>query len=163
MRKFDLVFEKVLATLHEKEYIDSSFVDNVRLMVKALKDNDYINPAKNTEAVVKKIMEQPKNVKELILDTQENAMPPMKLHLKQESDSESFSVTVVNVQNPDEQKEFKNSMLETIFNDVLEYIKTTSLQGIQPEAAVDELPPAEGANAQPGAEQSALPTTPPIA
>ena len=60
-------------------------------------------------------------------------------------------------------EEFKNSMLETIFNDVLEYIKTTSLQGIQPEAAVDELPPAEGANAQPGAEQSALPTTPPTA
>jgi hypothetical protein len=157
MSKFDLVFEKAMCALHEREYVNATFIDNVRLLVKALKDNDYVSPTKDVEAVVQEVMKQPNNVKELVLDTQEDAMPPMKLHLKQESDSESFSVTVINTQKPDEQKEFKNSMLETIFDDVIEYIKTSALQGLKPEAAVDEMPPTEGAEAQPGAEQSALP------
>jgi hypothetical protein len=147
--------------LHEREYVDSTFVDNVRLLVKALKDNDYISPSRDVESVVKRVMDQPHNVKELTLDTQENALPPMKLQLKQESGSESFSVNAINIQKPAQQKEFKNSMLETIFDDVVEYIKTAALQGIQPEAAVDRLPPAEGGNAQPGAEGSALPGTEP--
>jgi len=157
MSKFDLVFEKVLAKLNEREYINSTFGDNVRLLVKALKDNDYINPSKDIEHVVKHIMDQPNNVKELNLDTQEQSLPPMKLKLKQESDSESFAVTVINLKDPAKQKDFSNSMLETIFDEVLSYIKTAALEGIQPEAAVDTLPPAEGGNAQPGAEGSALP------
>lgn len=157
MSKFDLIFENAMRSLNEREYVNSTFVDNIRLLVKALKDNDYINPTKDAEAVVQEVMKQPNNVKELVLDTQEEAMPPFKLHLKQESDSESFSVTAINTQKPDEQKEFKNSMLETIFDDVIEYIKTSALQGLKPEAAVEELPPTEGAEAQPGAEESALP------
>lgn len=157
MSKFDLVFEKAFAKLNEREYIDSTFVDNVRLLVKTLKDNDYINPSKDVERVIADVMKQPTNVKVLALDTQEQSLPAMKLHLKQESDSESFSVTVINLEDPSKQKEFTNSMLETIFDDVSTYIKTVSLEGLAPEAAVDELPPAEGAQAQPGAEESALP------
>lgn len=157
MSKFDLVFEKALAFIGEREYIDSTFGDNIRLLVKLLKDNDYISAKKDTEAVVGNILNQPKHVKELNLDTQEQALPAMKLLLKQESDSESFSVTVVDLKDPSNQKEFTNSMLETIFDDVLTYIKTATLEGAKPEAAVDELPPTEGGGAQPGAGESALP------
>ena len=157
MSKFDLIYEKALLSLSEREYVNSTFVDNVRLLVKSLKDNDYINPSKDVEKVVEYIMNQPNNVKEVSLDTQEQSLPPMKLRLKQESDSESFSITVIDLKNPAKQKEFTNSMLETIFDDVLTYIKTTALEGAQPEAAVDKLPPTEGAEAQPGAGESELP------
>jgi len=157
MSKFDLIYEKALLSLSEREYVNSTFVDNVRLLVKSLKDNDYINPSKDVEKVVEYIMNQPNNVKEVSLDTQEQSLPPMKLRLKQESDSESFSVTVIDLKNPAKQKEFTNSMLETIFDDVLTYIKTTALEGVQPEAAVDKLPSTEGSEAQPGAGESELP------
>lgn len=157
MSKFDLVFEKALAFIGEREYIDSTFVDNIRLLVKNLKDNDYINPKRDVEHVVQSVTNQSNNVKELNLDTQENSLPAMKLKLKQESDSETFSVTVINLEDPSKQKEFANSMLETIFDDVITYIKTTALEGAKPEAAVDELPPTEGGGAQPGGETSALP------
>jgi hypothetical protein len=157
MKKFDLIFEKAFARLNEREYIDSTFEDNVRLLVKALKDSDYISSSKDVERTVEDTVNQSNNVKEITLDTQEQSLPPMKLQLKQDSDSESFSVTVINVKDPSKQKEFTNSMLETIFDDVLTYIKTSSLEGLKPEAAVDQLPPTEGAEAQPGAEQSALP------
>jgi hypothetical protein len=157
MSKFDLIYEKALLSLSEREYVNSTFVDNVRLLVKSLKDNDYINPSKDVENVVDYIMNQPNNVKEVSLDTQEQSLPPMKLRLKQESDSESFSITVIDLKDPAKQKEFTNSMLETIFDDVLTYIKTTALEGAQPEAAVDQLPPTEGAEAQPGAGESELP------
>lgn len=157
MSKFDLMFEQALAYIEEREYIDSSFSDNVRLLVKTLKDNDYISPKKDVDHAVRHIMSQPNHVKELQLDTQEQSLPAMKLKIKQESDSESFSVTVIDLADPTKQKEFANSMLETIFDDVITYIKTTALQGAKPEAAVDELPPTEGGGAQPGAGESALP------
>lgn len=157
MSKFDLVYEKALAMINEREYVDSSFVDNVRLLVKILKDNDFLDHTKNEEDIIKEIMNQADNVKELRLDTQDNSLPAMKLKMTQESDSESFSVTVIDLQDPSNQKEFSNSMLETIFDDVIAYIKTTTLQGAKPEAAVDNLPPTEGAAAQPGAGESALP------
>ena len=157
MSKFDLVFEKALASLHEREYVDSEFSDNVRLLIKVLRDNDYLDPSKREEDIVKEVMNQQNQVKELRLDTQDKSLPAMKLKLKQESDSESFSVTVIDLQDPSKQKEFANSMLETVFDDVIMYIKTVTLEGAKPEAAVDELPPTEGAAAQPGETGSALP------
>jgi restriction endonuclease Mrr len=153
-----LVFEKATALINEQEYIDSTFEDNIRSLVKILKDNDFLSQTKDTEHYVKNVLAQPKNVKEIVLDTQEQSLPAMKLHAKQESDSESFSVTVIDLENPDKQKEFANSMLETIFDDVVDYIKTTAMQGLSPDNAVEEMPQAEGGEAQPGAEQSALPT-----
>lgn len=157
MSKFDLIFEKALASLNEREYVDSEFIDNVRLLIKVLKDNDYLDQSRREEEIVREVMRQQNHVKELRLDTQDKSLPAMKLKLKQESDSESFSVTVIDLQDPTKQKEFANSMLETIFDDVIMYIKTTSLEGAKPEAAVDELPPSEGGNAQPGGGESALP------
>ncbi len=157
MSKFDTIFEKTMCFINEREYVDSTFLDNVRLLIKTLKDNDFISSKKDTETIVSDIMSQPNNVKEVILDTQNQALPPFKLTLKQDTDSESFSVTAINVRKPQEQKEFKNSMLETIFDDVVNYIKTATLAGIAPEASVETLPTAQGANAQPGQTQSELP------
>jgi hypothetical protein len=157
MKQFDLIFEKAMCALHEREYVAATFEDNLRSLLKVLKDNDFLSQQSDVETEVKELLAQPKNVKEIVLDTQEKSLPAMKLHAKQDNDSESFSVTVINLEKPEEQKEFSNSMLETIFDDVVEYIKTAALQGLAPEAAVDNLPPAEGAQAQPGAEQSQLP------
>jgi len=157
MSKFDLVYEKALSILHEREYIDSEFVDNVRLLVKALRDNDYLDQSKRDEDIVRGVMNQQDHVKELRLDTVDKSLPAIKLKLKQDSDSESFSVTVIDLQDPSKQKEFANSMLETVFDDVIMYIKTVSLEGAKPDAAVDQLPPAEGGNAQPGGGETALP------
>jgi hypothetical protein len=164
MSQFDLIFEETYRSLlREKQYIDSTFADNVRLLVKALQENDYISPNKPLDVFVDNVLRQNKNTKEIVLDPTEKAFPPIKLLVKQgssgslDSTSEDFSVTVVNLKDPSTQKEFTNSMLETIFNDVIEHIKTISLQGLSPEAAVDTLPPEEGANAQPGGGNSALP------
>lgn len=157
MSKFDLIFEKALAALHEREYIDSEFSDNVRLLIKVLKDNDYLDQSRREEDIIKEVMNQTDHVKELRLDTQDKSLPAIKLKMKQDSDSESFSVTVIDLQDPSKQKEFANSMLETIFDDVIMYIKTATLEGAKPEAAIEELPPTEGAAAQPGSAGTALP------
>ena len=158
MDKFDLVFEKALCRITEREYIDSTFEDNISLLVKTLKDNDYLPRERDVEELTKQIVNQPKNVKEIVLDTKDQSLPPIKIHVKQESDSESFSATVINVEDPKQQKEFTNSMLETVFDDVVSYIKTITLKGLEPEAAVEELPKEQNsANQQPGGGESALP------
>jgi hypothetical protein len=160
MSKFDLVYEKLYCQINEKEYVDSTFQDNLLLLVKMLKDNDYLPATKQDELYVREILSQNNNVKEIVLDTQEKSLPPIKLRVKQddEVDSESLSVTVINLEKPEEQKEFNNSMLETIFSDVSEYIKTIALQGMKPEAAVETLPQEQNpANQQPGGGESQLP------
>jgi hypothetical protein len=158
MTRFDLIYEKAMSSLLEKEYINSTFEDNLRALIKILSDNDFLSKEKTSDEFIKSILAQPNNVKEVTLNTQEQSLPAMRMRIKQDTSTEAFSVTVINLEKPDQQKEFTNSMLETIFDDVVNYIKTASLQNIAPEAAVDELSPTEGAQAQPGAEQSALPT-----
>ena len=159
MKKFDLIFEKAMMSLREQEYVDSTFEDNIRVLVKILKDNDFLSKAKDAESYVKDTMNQTENVKEIVLDTEEQSIPAMKLQVRQDSspDSEAFAVTVIELENPDEQKTFENSMLETVFEDVINHIKTISLKGLSPDNAVQEMPAEEGAVAQPGAEESALP------
>lgn len=160
MSKFDLVYEKALCKIFEREYIDSTFQDNLRLLIKSLKDNDFLDEHKDVDIYLAELSKQPGNVKELVLNPKEQSLPATKLRAAQENNSESFSVTVINLEKPDEQKEFANSMLETIFDDVVSYIKSIALQGISPEAAVDKLPPAEGGEAQPEGGESQLPTGP---
>lgn len=158
MKKFDLVYEKVVALLEEREYVESTFSDNLRQLVKILIANDYLNKEKDSEEFVKEMMNQQDNIKELNLDTEEQSLPAVKLQIKQEEpDSESFSVTVVDLENPDQQKTFSNTVLESIFDDVVSYIKQITLQGAKPEEAVEELPQTEGPAGQPGAGESALP------
>ena len=164
MSKFDIVFEKAMCRINEKEYINSTFQDNISLMIKSLADNDYLPKNVSAEDMINSIMGQDNNVKEITLTTQDQAVPPTKILMSQDNDdSESFSVTVVNVKDPTQQKQFKNSMLETIFDDVLTYIKTSSMENISPDNAIDELPPTEGAEAQPEGGESELPIKPPIA
>lgn len=158
MSKFDLVYEKLRTRINERNYVDSTFKDNVSLMIKSLIDNDYLPKNVPLQHFLAAVLNQPNNVKELTLNPAEKSIPPLKVLMKQDTDSESFSVTVVNVKNPADQKEFSNSMLETIFDDVLTHIKTLSLQNIAPEKAVDELPKAEGGEAQPGGGESQLPS-----
>ncbi len=159
MKKFDLVFEKTLAEINERQYVSSTFQDNISLLIKTLQDNDLLRKDISTENYKNKIMSQTNNVKEIVLDTNERGLPPFKLKVSQnsDSDSESFSVTVINTDDPNSQKQFNNSMLETIFNDVVDYVKMSGLKKLSPEAAVDKLPTDQGPNQQPGSTESELP------
>ena len=156
MKKFDIIYEEMLRKVNEKAYVDSTFFDNIVLLIKVLQDNDYIASDKSVEEYAEEIVKQEDHVKKILLDTKEDSIPPIKLHASQESDSGSFSVTVIDLKKPEEQKEFKNTMLETIFDDVVSHIKQLVLQGIQAPPA-EELPQEEGPNAQPGGGESALP------
>ena len=172
MSRFDSIYEKYIHLLKEDtKYINSTFIDNIALLVKVLSENDLLpTPLKdvtgkevsNTE-YAQELMKQEKNTKEIILDQDDEMIPPVKLLLNQDSNSESFSITVVNVKEPEKQKEFKNTMLETIFDDVVDYVKQLTIQGLNvANQAVNEMPPEEGANAQPGSEgESALPEAEP--
>ncbi len=158
MSKFDSAYEKLLHSINENEYINTTFEDNLRSLVKVLKDNDYLSGERDIDRIVQDLLQQSNNVKEILLDTTEKSLPAIKLKVKQESDTETFGVTVINLEDPENQKEFTNTMLETIFDDVVEYIKRTALEGIQPEAAVEEMPKEiNPANQQPGGGESALP------
>jgi hypothetical protein len=162
MSLFDQLYEKYERRLNEKTaYISSTFEDNILLMLKHLKDNDYLKQNEDIEKHAKEVLNQPRNTKEIVLDPTDETLPPMKLLLKQDTgDSESLVVTVINTKNPQEQKEFKNTMLETIFEEVIEHIKQITLQGLDTtNQAVDQLPTSEGPNAQPGEQGSALPGT----
>lgn len=158
MKKFDLIYEQLLDYVNEKNYVDATFEDNVRLIVKVLKDNDYISSEKDVDEVVERTMSQENNVKEIILDVTEDTMPAVKLHITQNSDSENFEVEVINLEDPENPKKFENTMLETIFDEVINYIKELTLKGLSADNAVDEVPQSEGPNAQPEGGESALPT-----
>jgi len=172
MSKFDQVYESFVISLREDEqdslsgskYVGSSFVDNLTLLIKTLVDNDYLKG--DAESIVAHTIHQPGNVKELNLDLQDGAIPPIKIQVaggpkkdNAASEDDDFSVTVIPVEHPENQKKFENTMLETIFSDVLNFVKTQALQGLKPEAGVETLPAEQGANAQPGDQggASALP------
>ncbi len=168
MSKFDSVYENILWSLREdvsrhSAYVGSNFSDDLSSLVKVLVDNGYLKG--NVESIVAQVIHQQNPIKELNLDMKDGAIPPIKLKIKggekpaDSQEDEDFSVTVIPVDKPQEQKEFTNTMLETIFADVLAFIKTQTLQKLAPENAVETLPPAEGANAQPGEAggESALP------
>lgn len=156
MKKFDLIYEKLLKAVNERAYVDSTFFDNINLLVRVLQENDYVSADKDAEEYAKTIYNQEDNVKKIILDSTEQSIPPIKLHITQDSDSESFSVTVFDLNSPKDRKEFKNTMLETIFDDVTDYIKQLILKQLEA-PPVDEMPKEEGPNAQPGGGESALP------
>jgi hypothetical protein len=168
--KFDLIYEECLHSLKEAtNYISATFLDNIALLVKVLVKNDFLSSPlttnDNEEATVleyaEDILNQEKNTKEITLDVNDQLVPPIKLLLAQDGDSESFSVTVLDINDPKKQKEFKNTMLETIFEEVIAYIKQVTLQGLDTaKQAVNQMPPEEGANAQPGSTgESELPGT----
>ena len=162
MSKFDLIYEKALLSLREQEVRSTStFYDNILKMVDVLSKHDYVT-ARTEEEIKSKaadVFKQEDNVKIIDL-TSKPGLPAIRLSLSQENeDTDSFCVSVIDVEDPTNQSEFKtNTHLETIFDDVLSEIKMKSIKGAKPEAAVDKLPPTEGAEAQPGAQESELPT-----
>ena len=166
-KKFDLLYEDIVWSLREDladtGYVGSDFEDNLRVLVTSLKDKDYIKG--DVDTIVAQLLHQHSPVKSLDLDLKDGAIPPIRLKISggakpgESNEDEDFSVTVIPLDHPDQQKEFGNTMLETIFADVLDFIRTQTLQNLAPEKAVETLPPAQGANAQPGEEEgaSALP------
>jgi hypothetical protein len=165
--KFDAIYENILWSLREdvgeSGYIGSDFEDNIALLVKLLKDNDYVKG--DIETITAQLMHQHNPIKELNLDMKDGAIPPIKLKIKggekpaDSQEDEDFSVTVIPLNKPEQQKEFTNTMLETIFADVINFIKAEALQSIAPEAGVETLPPSTGANAQPAGETTPAPET----
>ena len=167
MKKFDLVFEKALSWLNETNgtnYAASTFFDNVYALVKLLstKNNNYLakkNVNAEDEQSVRSFAEQTIKQKspQITLDTN----PPIQIVPSQVPDTEDFSVEIYNlskgVGDPEHSNKFSNSDNKAIFDQVMSFIKTATIKQASPEAAVDQLPPTEGAEAQPGAEQSALP------
>ena len=79
MSKFDTIYEDLNYQLSEREYINSTFEDNIRLLLKALQDNDYLPKDTSIDQATFKTMQQPKNVKEIGLDVAERSLPAMKL------------------------------------------------------------------------------------
>lgn len=158
MSKFDNLYNDLsYSLLNEVKYIDSTFEDNIRLLLKILLDKDYLPQDTDIDEMYDEVINQHKNNKEIILDTKEKSIPAIKILVGQESGPESFTVTVINLEKPEEQKKFTNTMMETIFRDVISYVESIALKGIQPNSAIENLPPEEGATAQPGSGESALP------
>jgi len=158
MKKFDLIFEKAFRSLNE-EYIEPSFQDNIQSLLSLLHDHDLLDKNKTVKQYLKEIANQTEQIKQVVIGTTYNAVPTIQLKIQQnKDDSNSFSVTVAALDNPDEVQTYENDWLETIFKNVVDKVKTLTLKNIAPESSVDELPQEETpAASQPGAEQSALP------
>jgi len=159
MKKFDLVFEKALCALNEREYVEATFEDNTRALLSMLNDHDLLDKGKPVEQYLKDIQGQTEQIKQIVIGANDPAIPTIQIKLQQnKDDSNSFSVTVIDLEKPEEAQTYENDWLETIFKSVVDKVKTLSLKNIAPEAAVDELPQEETpAASQPGAEKTALP------
>ena len=167
-KKFDVLFEDILWSLREDNtaYLGNQMQDNISLLVKSLIYNGYVKG--DVESITAQLMHQHGPIKTLNLDLQDGSLPPITIKIKNQdvqdnSEDDKFSVTVIPLDKPQDQKEFTNTMLETIFADVVAFIKAQALKGLAPEAGVETLPPSTGANAQPAGEttpaegESALP------
>lgn len=162
--KFDFIFENALRWIKEENEAvdDRTFEDNVRDLAKSL---ITFLPQRKTEqetidSAVKQVTAHDKGVKELFLGSQVSKQ--IKLHLVQMGDSGTFEVEMVGEDVPENAegkkiKVFTNDQhSENIFEDVAREIKRITLAS--PEDAIEEMPEEEGANTQPGAQESELPT-----
>ena len=158
MKKFDLMFEKYNRYIIEQQS-EPTFEDNIKALLSMLKDNDLLDKNKEPEQYLKEIESQTEQIKQIVIGASDKAIPTIRLKLQQnKNDSNSFSVEVVNLSDPTASETYDNDWLETIFKNVINKVKATSLKHIAPESAVDTLPQEENpADSQPGAEQSALP------
>jgi hypothetical protein len=166
MKKFDVLFETFQNYVNEASTLTTDFEQNVKLLVQMLIDKGFLVPneeknEKTAEDMVKNLMRDQKDskVKKIILANPEQDIPPFNINLSYEDNTDTVTATVIDPNNPAERKTFTNSRLtDNIFSEVVSYIETKVTQNLGPaEQAVNELPPAEGAGAQPGAGQSALP------
>lgn len=160
MSKFDLVYEGILFSLNEEiKYNDSILIDYVGLLVSALKNQEYIDDS--VEKTIKRIMNQDGGVK--ILGLAKEGVPPLKLEMSS-PEKDKFMVRIINATDNEDQKTFMSDLSKNCIEDVMAYIKEKQLEMLGAENKVEELPPAQGGEAQPGLAGSALPevgTTPP--
>jgi hypothetical protein len=168
MKKFDLIFEKALNWLNEENagsYSNSTLFDSIYVLSKLLssKNNNYLINKKvnadDNQSVMRFAQEISKQKTPTItLDTN----PPISIIPSQVPDTEDFTVEIIDaskkMSDPARSKKIVNSHNEAIFDEVMDFIKTATMKEASPEAAITELPQEENpAQAQPGAEQSALP------
>jgi hypothetical protein len=150
MSKFDLVFERACAWLNENSQ-PTTIADNILALVSVLSDRELLDKNKSPEQYIEKA----KKTGEIILGEADPAIPTVMLKVRQTE--EDFSVDVVDLTNPQQPKTFGNDMLETIFKKVADEVRAITLKNVSVDSAVEQLPQEDGAQAQPGAEQSALP------
>jgi len=168
--KFDTIYENLLWSLREDVPLDPDFKSNVLGLVNALINKKYIQQengqdpdSKQIETIVAHAVEDRKiNLDGLgalspKLQQHNPSLPPIILNIGKDN---GFSVTLIDTSKPkgDSQREktFTGENIESIYTDVTTTLQSISVQQEAPEAAVQQLPPATGANAQPAGE-----TTPP--
>lgn len=153
MSKFDLIYEKILWSLNEEtRYIESVLEDYVRMLLSALKSQEYFE--NSIESEVKRVMSQKGGVK--VLGLAKEGIPPIKLEMSS-PEKDKFVVTVINVSDEEDQKTFESTLSTNCIEDVMSYIKQKRVEQLSPEKAVEEMPQSQGGEAQPGAAGSALP------
>ena len=158
MSKFDLIYEKIFISLQEEtRYIESVLEDYVRMLMSALKSQEYFQDSLEDE--IERIMSQKGGIK--IFGLAKEGIPPLKLEMSS-PEKDKFLVTVINVMDEEDQKTFESSLSTNCIQDVMSYIKQKQVEQIAPENAVDAMPPSQGGEAQPGSGTSALPGVAPV-
>jgi hypothetical protein len=151
--KFDTVYENLLSFIEEEtKYTQSILVDYVKLLLSALKTQEYFEEPLEKE--IKRVMNQEGGVK--IFSIAKEGLPPLKLEMSS-PEKDKFLVTVINTLDEEDQKTFNSNLSTNCIEDVMAYIKEKQLEGLAPEEGVQEAPPSTGGEAQPGSAGSALP------
>lgn len=151
--KFDVVYENFLLLLDEEvKYAQSILIDYVRLLLSALKSQEYFEEPLEKE--IKRVMAQEGGVK--IFSIAKEGLPPLKLEMSS-PEKDKFLVTVVNTLDEEDQRTFNSNLSTNCIEDVMAYVKEKQLEGLAPEQGVEEAPPSVGGEAQPGSTGSALP------
>jgi hypothetical protein len=159
MSKFDSVYEKILFSLDEEiQYKDSVLVDYVGLLLTALKSQEYFDEP--LDKTIKRVMAQEGAVK--VFGLTKEGLPPLKLEMSSPQ-KDKFIVTVVDATNEEDQKTFESDLSTNCIQDVMAYVKEKQLATLGAENNVEQIPPAQGGEAQPGAAGSALPGVQPAA
>jgi hypothetical protein len=153
MSKFDAVFEKIWISLNEEtKYVESILEDYVRLLMSALKSQEYFDDSLEDE--IKRVMSQKGGVK--IFGIAKEGLPPLKIEMSSPG-KDKFNVTVINAMDEEDQKSFESDLSTNCIQDVMAYIKQKRIEGLGSNNAVEEMPPSQGGEAQLGAGGSALP------
>lgn len=159
MSKFDSVYEKILFSLDEDiQYKDSVLVDYVGLLLTALKSQEYFDEP--LDKTIKRVMAQDGKVK--VFGLTKEGLPPLKIEMSS-PEKDKFVVTVIDTTNEQDQKTFESDLSTNCIQDVLAYVKEKQLATLGAENNVEQIPPAQGGEAQPGATGSALPGVQPAA
>lgn len=153
MSKFDMTYERILCSLNEEtRYVQSVLEDYVRMLLSALKSQEYFEDPLEQE--INRVMSQKGGVK--IYGLAKEGLPPLKLEMSS-PEKDRFAITIINATDEEDQKTFESNLSSNCIEDVMAYIKEKRVEQLAPEQAVEEMPQSQGGEAQPGAAGSALP------